>query len=270
VFTLLFLSALFLFLFSYGQWFQNYREYSLVELPAVLSLAFIFDDLSQDFLILQDMSEITFSRAGENVSVLFSGGFNSSKNYSSSFSLYEQFIETNYSQSLQVPISLDFVNYGFAIPLYGVSTSSNASNFYIFTQNSSFLQQINITFLVSNGSAFTSSSTPSSSTGTVVHVQMLDSGGKQIYNNVSILSASSSNSPFRSTFVNGSVDVYFQMYSGRAGTLWFDFDHNISILSLELVYRDINRTVQVDFNVSTTLSSPVIEFSQTRALGVEG
>ncbi len=270
VFILLFLSALLLFVLAYSRWFDGFQEDLTVVLPLGSQAAFILDDLSQDVLVLQNMQDIAITRSSSNVSVSFSGGINSSVDYAQRFSAYEQFVEQNYSSLIQVPIALDTVSYGFSLPLYGVSSSWNTSNFYVFTQNSSLLKQINVTLQVLNTSAFTSNSTPSANgSDTLVQVRMLDSAGREVYNGQKILSSSASNSPFRVNFSSSAVDVYFQSYSSRTGTLWFDYDSNISILSMIFVYQNLNRTVYVNFNTTATLS-PAGDFSQYRALGVEG
>lgn len=270
VFTLLFLSSMVLFVLAYSHWFESFREDLSVRVSTGSQAAYIIDDLSQDILVLQDMQDIIITRDSSNVSISFSGGVNSSVDYSQRFARYEQFVEENYSSVIQVPLSLETVSYGFSLPLYGVSTSWNTSNFYVFTQNSSLLKQINVTLQVLNTSAFTSNSSPSSSgSDTLVQVRMLDSAGREVHSDTKILSASASNSPFRANFSSSAVDMYFQSYSSRAGTLWFDYDSNISILAMTFVFQELNRTVAVHFNTSATLSPPG-DFSQYRPLGVEG
>ena len=64
------------------------------------------------------------------------------------------------------------------------------------------------------------------------------------------------------------MSVYYQTYAGRDGTLWFDFDPNISIQSLDLTYTELNRTVVINTNTSVTVQG--LGITQSKALGIEG
>ena len=282
LFLLLFFSAILLSLFAYVHWFDRFSADSTHALSSASSLAYLFDDLTQDVLELQGISSLTVNHSLGNVTVSFVGGFNSSVNYTTLFQSYSTFIRGNYSQSVQYPLSLDSASYGFALPLYGVSTSQGTGSLYIFTRNSSLLKQINITLVVSNTSAFVSNSSPVVGVlGTLVHVRMLDPSGRELLNAEKLLSPSIINTPFRTTFNSNAllcspvvlpgcntVDVYYQTDTGRDGTLLFDYDQNITLLSLDLVYTDLNRTLFITTNTSITLQG--VGLSQTKALGIEG
>ena len=51
---------------------------------------------------------------------------------------------------------------------------------------------------------------------------------------------------------------------------FFDYDYNISLLNLDLTYRDFNQTLHVNFNGTADLVPQVQGVSQTQVIGVEG
>ncbi len=269
VFIILFLSSVLLSILAYVEWYDSFVDHSVSGVLLGNTQGYMYDDLSQDILAIQDIVSVNIIHSGQNVTVRFSGGYNSSQDYGSLLSSYASFVTGLYAQRTQYPFVVDQGVYGWKIPLYGVSTSYDSNDFYIYTQNYSLLQQVNITLLVANTSAFVSSSAPSSSGNTLVHVRMIDPEGREFYNGESFLNPSSDNSAFTSSFSAGTLEVYFQNYGSRPGTLWFDSDYNVSILALDLVFIELNRTLSVQMNTSVTIETSPFSV-QTRALAIEG
>ena len=269
VFMLLFLSTFVLSTLAYVHWYNQFSSDSASILSSARNLGYIFDDLTQDIFVLQGVERVTINHTAANVTVSFQGGFNSSIDYPTLLQAYSAFLGGNYSSALQYPLSVEALSYGFTVPLYGTSTEKNSSNFYLYTQNSTLLKQVNVTVIVSNTSALNSTASPSSgSSGTLVHVRMIDRSGRELLNTERLLSPSATNSAFQVNFSSSSVAVSFQRYNGRDATLWFDYDPNITLLALDLVYSEMNRTVVVGTNTSITVRASGI--TQTKTLGIEG
>ncbi len=269
VFMLLFLSTFVISTLAYVHWYNQFSSDSTTLLSSARSLDYIFDDLTSDILVLQGFERVTINHTFANVTVSFQGGFNSSVDYPTLLQSYSQFLQGNYSSALQYPLSVGSLSYGFTVPLYGTSTEKNSSNFYVYTQNSTLLKQVNVTLIVSNTTALNASASPSAgSSGTFVHVRMIDRSGRELLNTERLLSPSAANSAFQVNFTSSSVSVYFQRYNGRDGTLWFDYDPNVTLMSLDLVYSEMNRTLIVGTNTSITVRGSGI--SQTKTLGIEG
>lgn len=280
VFLLLFFLSLVILLFAYKDWYGGFQD-SSQGVSQASTVAYVYDDISQDFVQLNDLKDVAIVRRGRNVSVEMLGGFNSSKNYSALLQRYEMAIENNYSHLVNMNISLDSVAYGFSIPEYKVSTSVDNigdgvdSEYFIFADTFENLSEINVTLFVRNNTGFQSSDGPSGSnsdTQTLVRVTILDSSGNnQVLKTSKVLDGDDNNDNFIARFSNGrTVKVEYGRISGRDGTLRFQYEYNISILALDLTFRDFNQTIHVNFNGSSIIIPQVQGVSQMQVIGLEG
>lgn len=280
LFLLFFFVSFILVLLAYKDWYVQYKDSSHA-LSEAATVAYVYDDIAQDFVQLNDMNDVEILRSGSNVTVSFLGLYNSSKNYTSLLHSYESTVENNYSQEIQMNMSLDSVAYGFSIPEYRVSTqvigmgTGVGSSFSIFIDNYQNLTAINLTLLVQNKSKETATILPVGLKGTqtTVSVTILDSSGtNQVLKASKVLDGNALlQNLFQVRYGRGSlVTVGYGVLQGRNGVLSFSYDYNVTLLGLDLTFKDFNQTLHVNFNGSIDIKPQVSGVSQTQMIGIEG
>ena len=230
IFLLLFFVSFFFLLLAYKHWYSGALD-ATQGFTQAQSVAYMYDDISQDFAALNDFQDIAIVRKGSNVTVSFLGGFNSSNNYTSLFSSYETILENSYADQVNRNISLSSVAYGFSIPEYRTSTKVTgmgtgvSSTYSVFIDNYQNLTGLNVTLMVRNNTRPTTTKNPSSSSGALTHVQVtiLDSSAtNQLLQETVILNGNDSNDDFEARFTGGNqVRITFGTISSRDGVLFF-------------------------------------------------
>ncbi len=66
------------------------------------------------------------------------------------------------------------------------------------------------------------------------------------------------------------MDVQFGQFSGQAGTLVITHDFNVTVMHLDLVFEDRNKTLAVDLNSSISVTSHVAGMNLSRRVAIEG
>jgi hypothetical protein len=272
VFVLLFLSALLLVALSYVSWIDSFKQGYTEGFTSASLLSFIQDDVTQDYMSIYSLNNLSVSRSGSNVSIAVGGFVNTSKDYVTDLTTYQSFIEGDYSTQMNVGVTLEDVVYGIEIQPFNVHTSLQADEYYVYIDEYDHLLAINVSIVVYNQSELSSVSSPSSeSSGTLLYTTFYSSSGEVLLQDVEVLDGSSDNGPFALEFDNGDqLDLEYGEKDGKDGVLWVEYDPDFSIESMNLVFEELNESVFFGFNSSISVYLQGRDLARSNKVGLYG